>query len=95
MLVEKGALLLNSNSVSAGPISNRRPLFDSASQAVQGSGVQSNSFGVSDEQRSTEAMASQEDARIAAAQIARATGNSSQAVQIAGTQNDCVQHTAR
>lgn len=50
VLVER-ARVLNSNSVSAGPIVQSAAAFDSASQAVQGSGVQSNSFGVSDEQR--------------------------------------------
>jgi hypothetical protein len=49
-LVEK-ARAQNWNSSLAGPIVQSAAAFDSANQAVQGSGVQSNSFGVSDGQR--------------------------------------------
>lgn len=49
-LVEK-ARAQNCDSVPASPIVQSASAFDSANQAVQGSGVQSNSFGVSNGQR--------------------------------------------
>lgn len=49
-LVEK-TTVQDSNSVSTGSILQSAAAFDSASQAVQGSGIQSNNFGAADGQR--------------------------------------------